>query len=133
MRNILLNCKHMVLSACVALTFGMPLAANAQAAAEDPGQGQRGNAATDIDSDTKEKFVAAYVEIRDIQQKYTEKLQNAEDKAKAQQLQKQAQAEMVETVEDKGLTVKEYNQTVNAMSNDPELRQEVEQKAQKQQ
>lgn len=132
MRNIMPNYKYMALPAGLALMLGMPLAANAQEAAEDPGQHQRGNAETDIDSATKDKFITAYVEIRDVQQEYTKKLQNVEDKSKAQQLQEQAQAEMVDIVEDNGLTVKEYNQLVNAIGNDPELRQEIEQKVQEQ-
>jgi len=129
--------KHIALPAGLALVFGMPLAAHAQGAAEQQDQGAYSEgaapgagASADIDADTKEKFIAAYGEIRDVQQEYTRKLQNVEDKGKARELQQQAQTEMVNIVEDNGLSVEEYNQLVGAISNDPELRKEIEQKVQ---
>lgn len=125
--------KHVALPACLALMFGMPLSVQAQGAeggGQPPTQGE--GAPANIDSETKEKFITAHVEIRDVQQEYSKKLQSVEDKNKAQELQQQAQTEMVEIVEDNGLSVEQYNQIAGAMRNDPELRQEIEQRAQAQ-
>lgn len=153
MKNIMLNYyKHIAMPACLALVFGMPLAVSAQGAtppAEDPAaqenQPPRGNAdapseqmgdpagQTEVDDATKEKFVGAYIEIKDIQQEYTQKLEQVDDENQARDLQKQAQAEMVEVVESNGMTVHEYNQVVGAISSDPELRMEIEEMAQAQQ
>ncbi|MDZ7735098.1 MAG: DUF4168 domain-containing protein [Gammaproteobacteria bacterium] len=137
MKDIIYNySKQIVVPASLALVFAMPLSVQAQGAGEQPpteGGGQppaaEGAGGANIDGQTKEKFVAAYVEIRDVQQEYTEKLQNVDDEGKARELQQQAQAEMVEIVEDNGMSVEEYNQLVGAISNDPELRKEIEQKA----
>ena len=112
-------CKQVALPASLALVFGMPLTAQAQAAKS---QGEQKTAAESaspkIDQQTKEKFVAAYVEIKDVQQKYTKQLKDVKDKQKARKLQEQAQAEMVKIVEDSDMTVKNYNKVVNAISKD---------------
>lgn len=143
MKDIMLNYyKHVALPACLALLFGMPLAVSAQdadkgAAPTEQGAppergagGETGSDSAQVDDQTKEKFVEAYVEIKGIQKKYTEKLENVEDKDKARELQKQAQAEMVEVVESNDLSVHEYNKVVGAISSDPELRMEIEKMAQ---
>ena len=142
MRDIMLNYyKHIALPACLALLFGMPLSASAadenanmdkeqQEQANSPGNKKAGGAS--IDQGTKEKFVGAYVEIKDIQNKYSKKLESVSDKNKAQKLQKQAQAEMVSVVKDNDMTVNEYNEVVSAISNNPELRMEIEKMAQAQ-
>jgi len=123
--------RQIAVPASLALVFAMPLSVQAQATGEQPPATEAGGGAN-IDSQTKDKFVAAYVEIRDVQQEYTEKLQNVDDEGKARELQQQAQAEMVEIVEDNGMSVEKYNQLVGAISNNPELRKEIEQRTQAQ-
>lgn len=144
MKDIMLNYyKHIALPACLALVFGMPLSATAQGADTGAAPPERGappeqgagdmgkqKQSANLDEATKKKFVDAYVEIKDIQKKYTKKLENVEDKAKAQSLQKKAQEEMVKVVESNDMSVKEYNKVVGAISSDPELRMEIEKMAQ---
>ena len=142
MRDVMLNYyKNIALPACLALLFGMPLCAsaandNTNTAGEQREQARdatdKNNGNTKVDQGTKRKFVAAYVKIKDIQNKYTKKLENVSDKSKAQELQKQAQAEMVKVVKSNDMTVHEYNEVVSAISNDPELRMEIEKMAQAQ-
>ena len=123
-------CKQVALPASLALVFGMPLTAQAQAAKSEGEQKAAAESASPkIDQQTKEKFVAAYVEIKDVQQKYTKQLKDIKDKQKARKLQEQAQAEMVKIVEDSDMTVKNYNKVVNAISKDAELRMEIEKMA----
>lgn len=123
-------CKQFALPASLALVFGMPLAAQAE---QGKSQGEQKataeSSSTDIDQQTKEKFVDAYVQIKDVQQKYTKQLKNVKDKQKARKLQEQAQAEMVKIVEQSDMSVKNYNQVVNAISKDAELRMEIEKMA----
>lgn len=138
MKDTMLNYyKHIALPACLAIIFGMPLATHAADNAADP-QGNApppsedmGNTGGNVELDdaTKEKFVGAYIEIKDVQQKYTQKLENVNDESKARELQKQAQAEMVEIVESNDMSVHEYNEVVGAISSDPELRMEIEKMA----
>lgn len=142
MKDIMLNYyKHIALPACLAIVFGMPLAAQAadpaagdnttseqkQGAAPGKNAGKPGS--SQVDQKTKEKFVGAYIEIKDVQQKYTKKLEKVNDEEKARELQKQAQAEMVEIVKSNDMSVNEYNQVVGAISSDPELRMEIEKMA----
>ncbi len=149
MKDTMLNYyKHIALPACLAIVFGMPFAVQAAGNAADPAADPQGNAPptegnapppsddmgtaggdVNLDDATKQKFVGAYVEIKDIQQKYTEKLENVNDEGEARELQQQAQAEMVEIVENNDMSVHEYNEVVGAISSDPDLRMEIEQMA----
>ncbi len=141
MKDIMLNYyKHIALPACLALIFGMPLAVQAdhhdsEAGNDDKQERQQDTTANgdssnvDLDAKTKEKFVAAYVEIKDVQKKYSKQMENMDDQSKARELQKQAQAEMVKIVESNDMTVEKYNQVVSAISNDPDLRMEIEKMA----
>jgi hypothetical protein len=146
MRSILTNYyKTIAMPSCLALIFGMPLAA----IAADPGmdrsyheeQHQGGDAYQDLGGDapaqtldpqTKEQFVAAYVEIQEIQNEYSEKLQGAADEDQARDIQQQAQDEMIQAVENNGMSINEYNEVVGIISADPELRMEIEELAQAQ-
>ena len=124
-------CKQVALPASLALVFGMPLTTQAEQAQS---QGEQKamtdeSGSTDLDQQTKKKFVDAYVQIKDVQQKYTNQLENVKDKQKARKLQEQAQSEMVQIVEQSEMTVKNYNKVVNAISKDAELRMEIEKMA----
>jgi len=143
MKDIMLNYyKHIALPACLALVFGMPLASQAgdnnatlskdkyQYGDEYKGGMRQIGGQTGLDNATKQKFVAAYIEIRKIQGDYTSKLENIDNEKKAQELQKRAQVRMVEVVKNHDMTVNEYNQIVSIISSDSELRREVENMAQ---
>lgn len=139
MKHILLNhYKHIALQACLVFLFGIPVAATAQGAEQGAAPskdgaspaGDSGRGSGQVDDKTKEKFVDAYIKVKGIQKKYTQKLHNMEDIDQARRLQKQVQAEMVKVVEDSDMSVQEYNEVVDAISSDPELRMEIEKMAQ---
>ena len=107
----------------------------AQAQGQQQGQGAQqgqapGQGAPDMEMDdqTLDNFSDAYVEVRDIQSDFADKLGSVEDREKAQEMQREAQEEMVSAVEDAGLSVQEYNQVASQMQNDPELREKVMQR-----
>lgn len=127
--------KPLAFTAGLTLLATAPLAVHAQGAAgnegaDSPGKSMEKQQSATIKPATKEKFIEAYSDITGVQQKYSQKLQNIDDKNKARELQQQAQTEMVSIIEDEGLSIKQYNQIVNQMRNNPELRKEVEQQAQ---
>ncbi|MDZ7735097.1 MAG: DUF4168 domain-containing protein [Gammaproteobacteria bacterium] len=139
MKDIMLNYyKHIALPACLALVFGMPLASQAgdnnatlskdkyQYGDEYKGSMEQIGGQTGLDNATKQKFVAAYIEIKKILGDYTGKLETVSDEKKARELQKQAQVKMSEVVESNDMTVHEYNQIVSIISSDSELRREIE-------
>lgn len=73
-----------------------------------------------------EKFADAMSEVRNISNKYAEEFQSAEDAEQAQSIQQQAQQEMVEAVNDSGLSPEEYNTIVQRVQQDEELRARLE-------
>lgn len=78
-----------------------------------------------VNEQTLEKFADAFTEVMAIQETYTDKLHAAETNEEAQALQQRAQQEMVEAVQDNGLSVAEYNEVVAMMEQDPQLRERI--------
>lgn len=80
----------------------------------------------DISDDTLVQFVEALEEVGELSVSYSEQIAEAETPEAAQELQMQAQDEMVAAVEATGLTVQDYNMIAQAMSQNPELMERVE-------
>jgi hypothetical protein len=73
-------------------------------------------------SDTQiSAFAEAARDVGELQQLYDARLQEADSAEQVQQLQEQAQAEMVQAVEASGLTPEEYNQILQAAHQDEQL------------
>ncbi|MEX2353172.1 MAG: DUF4168 domain-containing protein [Gammaproteobacteria bacterium] len=118
----------------LSLLFGLMLGAPLAFAQYEPPPPQeqmapQGAGAQELDEATKEKFVAAYIEVQDIQTEYTAKLQEVTDQNEAQALQQEAQQEMISAVESSGLSVTDYNSVTQVVANDPELLAEIQQRA----
>jgi GTP1/Obg family GTP-binding protein len=71
-------------------------------------------------------LAGALTEVRDLGNEYSEQIASAQDQQEAQELQQEAQVEMVAVVEDTGLTVEEYNQIAQQLSQDQELLERVQ-------
>lgn len=78
-----------------------------------------------VDDGTIEKFADAFVEVQRVREALTVELQRVEDEDKANAMVQEARNEMVAAVEDKGLSVDEYNQVANQMDSNPDLRERV--------
>lgn len=78
-------------------------------------------------SDSKLKTVAkAYIQVFDIQQVYGPQIEAAENQQEAQQLQQQANEQMVQAIEhEEDLTVEEYSEVINAVQQSAELREKL--------
>ncbi len=73
------------------------------------------------DSDLS-KAANAYVEITGIQEEFQQSIQQAgNDKEKIQQLQREANADMIEAVEEEGLDAERYNQIIQSVRADEDL------------
>ncbi|GHE20647.1 DUF4168 domain-containing protein [Halomonas urumqiensis] len=114
------------------LSVGM-MSATAQAQ-EDPAastqQPQAAAPAQDFSDDQLQQFADASEEIAVISQEYTQRLQEAEDESAQQEVRMEANEEMVEVVEDSGLDVDTFNAIGQAIQQDPELMQRVQEMAQ---
>ncbi|MDF1615649.1 DUF4168 domain-containing protein [Desulfurivibrio dismutans] len=89
-----------------------------------PGMGEQA-APQDFDQSTLQSFAVASVHLQEIQQEYAGQLEGVQDQEKAIELQRQANEEMVATVEEEGLDVQTYNAIANAMNTSPELHAQI--------
>ncbi|MFO8046285.1 MAG: DUF4168 domain-containing protein [Halomonas sp.] len=92
-------------------------------AAEQP---QAAAPAMDFSDDQLQQFADASQEIAVLSQEYTERLQAAEDEATQQEVRMEANDMMVQVVEDSGLDVDTFNAIGQAIQQDPELMQRVQ-------
>lgn len=118
-----------VLGITALLSLGGPaLAADAGGAAS--GQGPQGATASSpevkVDDKTVGDFAEAFSSIQQINADLTSQLEAASDPAAAQTLQNEAQTEMVEAVEEAGITVNEYNEIATRLQHDQQLAQRVQ-------
>lgn len=121
------NLKTLTAAICFA-TFGFATtAAVAQegAPAQQPSAPQQ-QAATQISDADLEKFVEAESKVSEIRDEFTQKLNDAEDQDKAQELQLEAQEKMMEAVSEVGIEVPVYNEIATRIQSDPELQQRAE-------
>lgn len=130
------------------LAVGMPaaLAQGGGAYGQDPaaGQGQQqgtqsyqspgtaspgmpSQGAAPVTEQQVEKFAEAKDKVLEIQREYTDKINNADDQSEAQQLQAEAQQEMIDAVDDAGIDAQTYNQLATRMQTDDSFRQRVNQ------
>jgi len=117
MRNLKLFTTALFAAALAFSTTGM---AQQQPPQQQPPQ--------DVDfSDVElQSFAEARSAITEIQQDYSQRLQNADDPEKANSLQQEANEEMIDAVEETGLDVESFNTIAMAIQNDPELQQKLQ-------
>lgn len=99
------------------------LAQQAQQGQQPPPQPE---AATNVSDAELESFVDARQSIVEIQSEYSEKLQGAEDPEKANELQQEANEEMIGAVQEAGLDVDSFNSIAMAIQNDPKLQERMQ-------
>ena len=102
-------------------------AAPAQQQQGQPGAApaQQQQAAPVSDGDLK-KFVDASEDVAKIRDEFSQKLNNADDQEKAQQLQQEAQDKMLDAVKKSGLDAMKYNEIATQIQADPQLQQRAE-------
>ncbi len=78
-------------------------------------------------SDKKlDQFAKAYDQVQKIQQTYTDKMKQINNKEKAKELQDKYTQKMIKVIRNQDLTVSEYNQIFKAMRNNPEIKDKVQ-------
>lgn len=124
--------RKTVLTLALAAMFaagGSAFAQSSGGAGQAPAPGEQTPAAPPMTEQTVDVFVEAFVEVQEIREDFTERLNSASDESEAQAMQQEAQEQMIEAVEQSGMSVQEYNDAAMALQNDPELMQKVEEKA----
>jgi hypothetical protein len=108
----------------------MTATAHAQEETANTEQPQASAPAQDFSDDQLEQFADASQEIAAVSQEYTQRLQEAENEEAQQEVRMEANEKMVEIVEDSGLDVDTFNAIGQAIQQDPELMQRVQEMAQ---
>jgi len=90
-------------------------------------------ATTPIDDQKIEQFADAYVAVQTIQEKAASDLQTAKDPASADKVKANAESQMIAAVEKSGLNVDEFNQIVETMTANADVRERVAAKLQERQ
>ncbi|MCG6658850.1 DUF4168 domain-containing protein [Halomonas campisalis] len=91
-----------------------------------PEQPQAAAPTMDVSDEQLQQFADASEDIVVISEEYTERLHAAEDEAAQQEVQMEANDKMVEAVEESGLDVDTFNTIGQAVQQDPELMQRVQ-------
>jgi hypothetical protein len=123
-----MNYRATRISACAAALGLATALAAAPALAEDydydtpPPQEQQ---AAPVSEAKLDQFVTALNEVHAIRNEAAEELEATTDPQDAQEVQQKAQQQMIEAVEEAGLTIEEYNQIATMMSSDPELQERI--------
>jgi hypothetical protein len=79
----------------------------------------------DLSDATVQKVGAVLRQTVTIRQKYAERAQSVKSPQEEQALAAQAQSEMVQAVNDQGLSVQQYNQVIQMAQADPTLKQRL--------
>lgn len=98
-----------------------------QGSGGDPGAGYQAppSAPMDVDDETVSNFADAFLSVQELSEDLTDKLSEAPDAEAAQSMQREAQDEMAQSVEESGLSVEQYNEIAIGMRQDPKLAERV--------
>jgi predicted exporter len=118
--------KHVMRYVGLALLFTFVLAVNGYAQEQEQQMmQQQPGAEVNVSEQELDQIATAYSKIHEIRIELQENLAEVEDPAQAQQMQQQAGDAMVGAVEDSGLDVETYNQVMEAVQTDEELREQL--------
>lgn len=98
-----------------------------QAGGNVPAPAMQPSRSANFDDETLSKFADAYLDLQEIRIDYTTRLQTAEDKTQAQQLQQEASEKMLEALQENDLEVEQYNRIAMTIQTDSRLREKVAQ------
>lgn len=112
-------------------TISLALLAGAPALAQAQQSGGQTNPAasqqqTNFDDAELRQFVEAQSGINDIRDEYMAKIEAADSQEKAQELQMEANDEMVTVIDEAGLDIPTYNAIATAYNSEPDVRERVD-------
>lgn len=91
-----------------------------------PAQSWAQSGQASFEDQTLQAYAVAAVEVRDLQQEWIPRIQNAATSEEKQQLRDEATGQMVQAIQDEGLTVEEYNAITDAARQDPQLLRRIQ-------
>lgn len=112
----------------IAIIAGLGVAAGSGAllAQQQPPQPpQPGMQQTQVSNTDVRKFAEIYVDVEQTRDLLSREMAEAESQQEAQEIQARMQEEIVATIENNGWSVERYNTVANAISSDPQLREQA--------
>ncbi len=85
-----------------------------------------GSQSTNYSDAELKQFIEAQSGVMEVREEYIEKIESAESQQKAQELQMEANDEMVSVIEDVGIDIPTYNAIATAYSSEPKVRNRVD-------
>ncbi|WGY46466.1 DUF4168 domain-containing protein [Vibrio sp. ABG19] len=126
--------RKLTMTALMTAMLASVTATSAFAAQEGQTQQQQQQAAApqqaqpiEVNDEQLEQFAEAQASVNEIRVDAMTKLKNSEDPKEAQEIQQQANQEMVDAVQDTGLSVEDYNLIARAVQNDTSLQSRLQQ------
>lgn len=113
-------------TASLALLAATPVLAqdaSQQEGYSDPAAAQQ---STDFSDDQLKQFIQAQEGVMDVREEYIEKIEAADSQEQAQELQMEANDEMVSIIEDVGMDIPTYNSIATAYSSEPQVRNRID-------
>ncbi|OZB19357.1 MAG: hypothetical protein B7X58_02790 [Marinobacter sp. 34-60-7] len=113
-------------TASLALLAATPVLAqdaSQQEGYSDPAAAQQ---STDFSDDQLKQFIDAQEGVMDVREEYIEKIEAADSQEQAQELQMEANDEMVSIIEEVGMDIPTYNSIATAYSSEPQVRNRID-------
>jgi len=120
------NQRNLLLAIAIAIAFAL---APVVVSADDADAFDDEAPSVEVSDADIEAFAAALIDVQQIGQDWTQRMQEAEDQDEIAQMREDAREEMTVAIEEHGLTVQEYNEIATAAQGDPELAQRIQQAA----
>lgn len=114
--------KAIASATAIAFTTAVSGAAFAQAQQQPGAQQQQ---MEPVSEEEVRQFANAEKKIAAISQKWQQEIETVETQEAAEQIQQQAQSEMITAIEQEGLTVQRYNEIYAQAQTDPELAEQI--------
>lgn len=108
-------------TALVMLVGGLML--SAPASAQQQQEQPQAQEPIEVSDDELETFAEAHLEVQEVRTELQASLQQAENAEEAQSAQQEANAEMVEIIQDHDMTTERFSRIVNGINADPELQE----------
>lgn len=107
----------------VATAFLLVFGSGVLQAQQQPGQQQD----IEVDEQELQTFTEAHIEIEELRSEMQARMQDAEGREEAQQIQQQTNQQMIAIIEEEDLTAERYSQIASAINQDAELRERFQQ------
>lgn len=118
--------RHLSLAAIVAgLAFST--ASTGSLAQQNPAQQPQQQQTPQVDNERLEVYAEAANEVQKLNGEYRAEAETVQNPNELNALREETEAKMIDAIEEKGLSVEEYNQITTAARSDPQLAQRITQ------